>query len=79
MIYSYQQLANEFEERERKAWMQQISMLKARLKVIMSQYDLDLDDQDQVDAFDIGRLDADDALEVLLIQEEIDEISKYVK
>ena len=79
MIHSYQQLANEFEKRERRAWKQQISFLQVRLKKIMAHYDLDLDDQGQIDEFDISRLDTDDALEVMLIQEEIEELEQYVK
>lgn len=79
MIHSYQQLANEFEEREKRAWRQELQFLKGRLKTILRYYDLNIDDQSEIDAFDISRLDSDDALEVLLIQEEIQELSKYVK
>lgn len=79
MIYSYQQLSNEFEEREKRAWKQQISFLQARLGKIMAQYGLDIDDQDEVDEFDLSKLDTNDALEVMLIQEEIEELEQYVK
>lgn len=79
MIHSYQQLSNEFEEREKRAWKQKISFLQARLSKIMAQYGLDIDDQDEVDEFDLSKLDTNDAFEVMLIQEEIEELEQYVK
>jgi len=74
LVHSYQQLANEFEAREKRAWMQQIRILRDRLQIIMSYYNMSSEDE-----LSPTMMDQDDVVEALLIIEEIKELEQYVK
>lgn len=76
---NYQQLAMEFEEWENLGVAKEISKLRGRLAIIMSDNDDYYDMEQPVDDIDVKNYSKEDAQEALILIEQIKDLERYYK